>query len=109
MVLYTKIVLTYCEKKITRTIYSNSERSKQFLVREYFFNLFLEAGLIISNELEQLGFKLEKLLGLRNIQEKLEKEEILYCKIALYELYSNYIVILHKSLYCRSHTGILQK
>ena len=48
----TKIVLTYCEKKlfywsrktfeITRTIHSNSERSEQFLVTECFFNLFLE-------------------------------------------------------------------
>ena len=65
----TKIVLTYCEKKcssdgeklfkfeaegrefakifeITRTIYSNSERSEQFLVTEYFFNLFLEVSQI---------------------------------------------------------------
>ena len=63
----TKIVLTYCEKKfvivieknfkirgwrprifkifeITRTIYSNSERSEQFLVTECFFNLFLEVS-----------------------------------------------------------------
>ena len=63
----TKIVLTYCEKKlskwsrktfkirggrpricklleITRTIYSNSERSEQFLVTKYFFNLFLEVS-----------------------------------------------------------------
>ena len=62
-----KIVLTYCEKKcssygqktfkirgwrprickrfeITRTIYSNSARSKQFLVTECFFNLFLEVS-----------------------------------------------------------------
>ena len=61
----TKIILTYCEKKlfkwsrktfeirgwrpricknfeITRTIYSNSERSDQLLVTECFFNLFLE-------------------------------------------------------------------
>ena len=52
----TKIVLTYCEKKlfewsrnnfeITRTIYSNSERSEQFLVTECIFNLFLEVSLI---------------------------------------------------------------
>ena len=63
----TKIVLTYYEKKfiswsrkvfevqdwrqrifknfeITRTIYSNSERSEQFLVTECFFNLFLEVS-----------------------------------------------------------------
>ena len=65
----TKIVLTYCEKKlfkgsrktfeirgwrprickifeITRAIYSNSERSKQFLVTECIFNLFLEVSQI---------------------------------------------------------------
>ena len=65
----TKIVLTYCEKQlyywsrktfesrgrklrifknfdITRTIYSNSERSEQFLVTECFFNLFLEVSQI---------------------------------------------------------------
>ena len=63
----TKIVLTYCEKKIvlaieknfwnsrlkaenlqnfeiTTTIYSNSERSEQFLVTECFLNLFLEVS-----------------------------------------------------------------
>ena len=63
----TKIVLTYCEKKlfywsrktfeirgwrpricnffeISRTIYSSSERSEQFLVTECFFNLFLEVS-----------------------------------------------------------------
>ena len=59
----TKIVLTYCEKKIvlvieknfwrprickifeiTRTIYSNSESSEQFSVTECFFNLFLEVS-----------------------------------------------------------------
>ena len=68
----TKIVLTYCEKnvlviqknfeknfEITRTIYSNSERSEQFLVTECFFNLFLR-----SNKLEQLEFKLEKIIGI---------------------------------------------
>ena len=65
----TKIVLTYCEKKlfywsrktfeiwgwrpricklfeITWTIYSNSERPEQFLVTECFFNLFLEVSQI---------------------------------------------------------------
>ena len=68
----TKIVLIYCEKKcssdeekllkikaegrefpkITITIYSNSERSEQFVVTEWFSNLF--------NKLGQLEFKLEK-------------------------------------------------
>ena len=69
ILLITKIVLTYYEKKmfqwsiktfeiqswrprickifeITRTIYSNSERSEQFLLTEYFFNLFLEVSQI---------------------------------------------------------------
>ena len=42
----TKIVLPYCVLviSITRTIYSNSERSEQFLVTECFFNLFLEVS-----------------------------------------------------------------
>ena len=89
----TKIVLTYWEKKnvlviektfgiwgwrprickifeITRTIYSNSERSEQFLVKEWF--LACSWRFLISNRLEKLAFKLEKLLGFRNLQEKLE-------------------------------------
>ena len=32
--------------EITRTIFSNSERSEQFLVTEWFFNLFLEVSQI---------------------------------------------------------------
>ena len=79
----TKIVLTYCEKKlfwrprickifeITRTIYSNSERSEQFLVTECF--LTCSWRFLRSNKLEQLEFKLEKLLGFRNKKENLEK------------------------------------
>ena len=65
----TKIVLTYCERKlfywlrktfeirgwrmkickffeITRTIHSNTERSEEFLVTKCFFNLFLEVSQI---------------------------------------------------------------
>ena len=50
----------------------NSERLEPFLVTE--FNLFLEVSLI-PNELEQLELKLKKrILGFRNIQEKLEKD-----------------------------------
>ena len=45
--------------EITRTIYSNSERLEQFLVTECLFNLFLAVG--------------KKLLGFRNMQEKLER------------------------------------
>ena len=49
----TKIILTYPEKncsrdrtmiEITRTIYSNSERSEQFSVAECFFDFFLEVA-----------------------------------------------------------------
>ena len=47
----------FCKySEITRTIYSNSERSEQFLVTECFFNLFLE----VMYKSEQLEFKLEK-------------------------------------------------
>ena len=57
--------------EITRTIYSNSsERSGQFLVEECFFNLLLEV--LMSIKSEQLEFKLETILGFRNMQEKLE-------------------------------------
>ena len=49
--------------EITRTIYSNSEWSEQFLVTECFFNLFLEVSQI-CNRLEQLEFKLEKIIGI---------------------------------------------
>ena len=49
--------------EITRTIHSNSERSKQFLVTEYFFSLFLEVSHTL-NKLEQVEFKLEKIIGI---------------------------------------------
>jgi len=53
-------------------MYSKSERSEQFLVTEYFFNLFLEVSHIkqIRTIKVQIG---KKLLGFRNMQEKLEK------------------------------------
>ena len=48
--------------EITRTIYSNSERSEQFLVTEWFFNLFLKVShcqtfltLILGSEMVDLG------------------------------------------------------
>ena len=73
----TKIFQTYCEKKIvlgieknfwnsrlkaenlqnfeiTRTIYSNSERSEQFLVTEFFFNLFLKVSHISNIRIIQI-------------------------------------------------------
>ena len=54
----------------TKTIYSNSERSEQFLVTECF--LTSSWRFLRSNKLEQLEFILEKILGFRNMQEKLE-------------------------------------
>ena len=57
MVLCFNIVLVIFE--ITRTIYSNSERSEQFLVTDCYSWRFL-----ISNKLEQLEFKLEKIIGI---------------------------------------------
>ena len=51
----TKIVLVI---KMTRTIYSNSERSGKFLVTESFFNF--SWRFLRSNRLEKLWFKLEK-------------------------------------------------
>ena len=51
-----KFLITYAMRpffeifEITRTIYSNSERSEQFLVTECFFNL----RFLISNKIEQL-------------------------------------------------------
>ena len=63
------------EFEITRTICSNSKRSEQFLVRECFFSLIMEVSppFFISDKLEQLGFKFEKILGFRNMQKKFRK------------------------------------
>ena len=59
-----------CKKfEITKTIYSDSERSEQFLVLQ---NAFLTFSWRF-NELEQFELILEKILGFRNMQEKLEK------------------------------------
>ena len=54
--------------EIRRTIYSNSERSEQFLVTECFFNIFLVVSHIyqIKTIRIQIG---KKLLGFRNMQE----------------------------------------
>ena len=46
------------------------QNSEQLLVIECFFNLFLEV--FRSNKLEQLEFKLQKIIGIYNMQEKLE-------------------------------------
>jgi hypothetical protein len=59
--------------EITRTIYSNTGMSEQFLVTECF--LTCSWRYLISKKLDLLEFKLEKImfvLGFRKIQEKLE-------------------------------------
>ena len=48
--------------EITRTIYSNSERSEQFLLTEYVFNF--SWGFLRSNKLEQFKFKSKKVIGI---------------------------------------------
>ena len=102
----TKIVLTYNEKKIdlvikknfwirgwrrriwkifeiTRKIYSNSESSEQFLVTECFFTC--SWRFLIPNRWKQLEFKLEKkILGFRNMQEKLKKSLNWNCSTSTY-------------------------
>ena len=55
------------EAEITRTIYSNRERSEQFVVTECFSNWFLEAARGFSDlicNFEQLENKLEKNIGI---------------------------------------------
>ena len=50
-------------RSLNRTVYSNGERSEQFLVTESFFNLFLEVSHLINNpkkfdlEIDDLGAK----------------------------------------------------
>jgi len=61
---------------LNKTIYSNSERSEQFLVTECFFNLkFLVPGGFsdLKNRTIIRNSNWKKLLGFRNLQEKLEK------------------------------------
>ena len=55
----------FSEGVFTRTIYSNSERSEQFLKQNTFVKLvkLLEVP-IKSNTLKQLEFKLEKIIGI---------------------------------------------
>ena len=57
--------------EIIRTIFPNSERSEQVFVTECFFNLFWR--FLISNKLEQLELKLEKIIGIQKSSGKVEK------------------------------------
>ena len=50
----------------------NSERSEQFLVTECFFNSFLEVSQIYYIRTIEIKI-VKKMLGFRNLQEKLEK------------------------------------
>ena len=57
--------------EITRTIYSNSERSEQLLVTECFFNLAWR--FLISKKIRKITILIgKKILGFRNMEEKLE-------------------------------------
>ena len=62
--------------EITKTIYSNSKRSEQFLITESFFNLFLEVSNFSKNR-TIFNSNWKKLLGFRNLQEKLENNSSL--------------------------------
>ena len=53
-----------------------------FLVTECFFNLFLDVYNLLD-KLEQSEFKLEKIMGFRNMQEKLGKYEYLQGQVNL--------------------------
>ena len=48
--------------EITKKVFSNSERSEQFLKTECFFNLFLR--FLRINTCEQLEFKSGKIIGI---------------------------------------------
>ena len=49
--------------EVNITVYSNSERPEKFLVTEYFLTC-CSWRFLRSNELEQLEFKLEKVIGI---------------------------------------------
>ena len=70
----------------------NSERSEQFLVRECFLILFLK---LEFDKLEQLEFILEKIMGFRNMQEKLEND--LAQQLQLFSIHLISFLILWKS------------
>ena len=61
------------ENQVTRTIYSDNERSEQFLKQNGF--LTCSWRFLRSNKSKQLEFKLEKLFGFRNLQENLENKQ----------------------------------
>ena len=79
--------------EITRTIHSKSERSEQFLVTDCF--LTCSWRFLISNKLQQLEFKLENLLGFRNMQEKLENVHANQFYLNLYACTFPMLVVLY--------------
>ena len=58
-------------RSLEQFIYLDSERSEQFLENRMF--LTSTGRFLRSTKLEQLEFKLEKILDIRNMQENLEK------------------------------------
>ena len=81
--------------EITRTIYSNSERSEQFLVTELFFLIPGEWRFLISKNLEQLEFKLEKIIGIQKPPGKVRKN----CFVAsLFQITVHIFIWSHKSM-----------
>ena len=69
--------------EITRTIYSKSERSEKNLVTECFLNLFLEVSHVYR--LEQLEFKLGKIIGIQKHAGKVRKSRNYKAKIVYTE------------------------
>ena len=73
---------------------------KQWKVRTIFCNRMVSYRFLISNKLEQLKFILEKLLGLRNMQEKLENVSTHFCAswqcvpvLFLWRFYSPFVAL----------------
>jgi hypothetical protein len=58
--------------EITRTICLNSERSDHFLVTELVF-LTCSWRFLVYNNLEQLEFKLEEIIGIKKLEGKIRK------------------------------------
>ena len=62
--------------EITSTIYSNNKRSEQYLKQNAFFTC--SWRFLISNKLEQLKFKLDKIIGIKKHAGKVRKSNFFY-------------------------------
>ena len=60
-----------CFRSLEQFTYSNSERSEQFLKQN--ISLICSWNFLSPNTSEQFKFKLGKIFGIQNLQEKLEK------------------------------------